>query len=115
MANPRKVEWGTAPVLIKSTQKPGIIKVRASVVHQGVQALLDGEISFESIASSMPFVYDEIPKKSIGFIELNSEKDTELIQELRLKLEQEKKMNGENLKKVQEQQEEFEGLNKKKK
>ena len=35
MANPRPVQWGTAPVLVKSTTRPGKIKVRTSVLVEG--------------------------------------------------------------------------------
>ena len=37
LANPAPVKWGTAPVLIQSTLKPGKIKVIASVLFEGSQ------------------------------------------------------------------------------
>lgn len=36
-ANPATVKWGTAPVLIQSTLKPGKIRVTASVMFEGAQ------------------------------------------------------------------------------
>ena len=39
MANPRPVQWGTAPVLVKSTTTPGKIKIRASVLIEGKQMI----------------------------------------------------------------------------
>ena len=37
MANPRKIEWGTAPLLIRTTLKPGKIKVIAEPAFRGTQ------------------------------------------------------------------------------
>ena len=54
-ANPRAVEWGSAPVLIRSTQKAGQIKVRASVEYPGTHAPEPAEITFESVPASLPF------------------------------------------------------------
>ena len=55
LANPRQVEFGSAPVLIKSTTKPGKITVKAHVLFEGTHAPAASEISFESIPSIYPF------------------------------------------------------------
>lgn len=56
-ANPRAVEWGSAPVLIRSTTKTGKIKVKAHVQFEGTHAPTAAEIELESIPSSLPFNY----------------------------------------------------------
>lgn len=54
-ANPRAVEFGSAPVLIRSTKQAGKIKVKARVLFEGQHAPTPAEIEFESIPASMPF------------------------------------------------------------
>ena len=58
-ANPRAVEWGSAPVLIRSTTKAGKIKVKAHVQFEGTQAPTAAEIEIESVATDLPFNYIE--------------------------------------------------------
>lgn len=59
-ANPRQVEFGTAPVLIRSTGKPGRITVRARVQFGGELAPTPAELTFESVPSTDRFVADEV-------------------------------------------------------
>ena len=54
MANPRPVQWGTAPVLVKSTTRPGKIKVRASVLVEGTQMPASETIEIETFPSISP-------------------------------------------------------------
>jgi beta-galactosidase len=61
-ANPRAVEWGSAPVLIRSTTKAGKIKVKAHVQFEGTQAPTAAEIEFESIPADLPFCAMDIQK-----------------------------------------------------
>lgn len=56
-ANPRPVEWGSAPVLIRSTKKAGKIKVKARVQFEGTHAPTPAEIEFESVPAKLPFCY----------------------------------------------------------
>ncbi len=58
-ANPRAVEWGSAPVLIRSTTKAGKIKVKAHVQFEGTQAPTAAEIELESVAADLPFNFIE--------------------------------------------------------
>ncbi len=58
-ANPRAVEWGSAPVLIRSTTKAGKIKVKAHVQYEGTHAPAATEIEFESIPVDISFNYIE--------------------------------------------------------
>ena len=58
-ANPRAVEWGSAPVLIRSTKKAGKIKVKAEVQFPGTHAPTPAELELESIAYDMPLCFVE--------------------------------------------------------
>ncbi len=90
-ANPRAVEWGSAPILIRSTTKAGIIKVKAHVQFEGTHAPTAAEIEFESISSIFPFnsLFQENGLKSVNstFIrtnkpELNDEQKKKLLDEV---------------------------------
>jgi beta-galactosidase len=48
-ANPRAVEWGSAPVLIRSTRTAGKIRIRAEVQFPGTHAPTPAELEIESI------------------------------------------------------------------
>ena len=56
-ANPRAVEFGSAPVLVRSTKNAGKIKVTANVLFEGTHAATPAEIEFESVPSAIPFCY----------------------------------------------------------
>jgi beta-galactosidase len=58
-ANPREVEFGSAPVLIRSTTRPGKIKVNARVLIEGTNAPTPAEIDLESITPLLPLNYLE--------------------------------------------------------
>lgn len=58
-ANPRAVEFGSAPLLVRSTRKAGKIKVKARVQFEGTQAPTPAELEIESIPAELPFCYDE--------------------------------------------------------
>lgn len=58
-ANPRAVEWGSAPILIRSTRKAGKIKIKAEVEFAGVHAPSSAELEIESVPSDIPFCYLE--------------------------------------------------------
>ena len=97
-ANPRAVEWGSAPVLIRSTTKAGKIKVKAHVQFEGTQAPTAAEIEIESIPAELPFNFIE-QKASVKTSSVKSN-NTEKIQ---LSDEQKKKL----LDEVEKQQTEF--------
>ena len=48
-ANPRAVEWGSAPVLVRSTRRAGKIKVHAEVQFPGVHAPTAADLEIESL------------------------------------------------------------------
>lgn len=116
MANPIEVEWGTAPVLVRSTTTPGEITIKASILNEGIHTPISGEITFKSVASVTPLLFSEEPYKiaelqvqnqSINDLGNNSE------QTLKRKiLELEKELNEIKLKEVEKQQQEFEGKKK---
>jgi len=58
-ANPRAVEWGSAPVLIRSTKQAGKIKIKAEVQFPGIHAPTSAELEIESIPYDLPMCYQE--------------------------------------------------------
>lgn len=68
-ANPRTVEFGTAPVLVRSTSRAGKIRIKARVQFEGTHAPTPAEIEFESVDSELPSCYIEqrmVPKSSVN-------------------------------------------------
>ena len=53
-ANPRAVEWGSAPVLIRSIRQAGKIKVKAEVQFPGTHAPTPAELEIESVPYDVP-------------------------------------------------------------
>lgn len=108
LANPAPVRWGTAPVLVQSTLKPGKIKLTASVLFEGSQMPLSGEIELESKPSAYPLVYDaaeanKIPAVSVSGSATSSAKSDAEREVERLR----KELNTLKLKEVERQQEDF--------
>jgi beta-galactosidase len=56
-ANPRAVEWGSAPILVRSTMQSGKIKIRAEVQFPGIHAPAPAELEIESVPYDMPMCY----------------------------------------------------------
>ena len=90
-ANPRPVEFGSAPVLIRSTRQAGKIKVKANVQFEGTHAPTEAEIEFESIPSDLPFCFIEEEQSRISqnrsganatAIQLTEEEKQKLLQEV---------------------------------
>ncbi len=105
MTNPRKLEWGTAPVLIRSTLNAGEITVKASVLDEGANQPLSGTITFSSVPDSDKFIYSEIG----GEPKSNEHQETQTdVEELQLKIRQlEQEVNDLKIKEVERQQQEF--------
>ena len=57
-ANPRAVEWGSAPVLIRSTRQAGKIKIKAEVQFPGTHAPTPAELEIESVTYDVPMCYN---------------------------------------------------------
>ena len=64
MANPREVEWGSAPVLVRSTHQAGKIRIIARPTFDGVHAPTADTLVIESVPSALPPCYDETPSSS---------------------------------------------------
>lgn len=56
--NPRPVQWGTAPILVRSTANAGKIKVKASVVWEGTHTPISAEIEIPTYQSDHQLVVD---------------------------------------------------------
>jgi len=56
-ANPRAVEFGSAPVLIRSTRTPGKIYIKAEVLYGGTHAPTPATIEIESVAPGYTLNY----------------------------------------------------------
>ena len=114
MANPRPVQWGTAPILVKSTTNPGKIKIRASVIREGTQMPLAGTLELESYPASVPMIFDrnEIPKdgslQKLLTPSSDSKNDSRYMEEIK---RLEKELNRYKLKEVEQQQSDFEEKN----
>ena len=57
-ANPRAVEWGSAPVLVRSTRQAGKIKIHAEVQFPGTHAPTPADLEIESMPYKLPMCYD---------------------------------------------------------
>lgn len=55
-ANPRAVEWGSAPILVQSTRKAGAIKIHAEVQFPGPHAPEPADLEIESVPSTDNFI-----------------------------------------------------------
>lgn len=89
-ANPRPVEWGSAPILIRSTNKAGKIKVTARVQYEGVHSPVSAEIEFESIPYEYPYCFvdkelkgnNSIKTRNTNVDYLNNEEKKRLLDEV---------------------------------
>ena len=59
MANPRQVEWGSAPVLVRSTHQAGQIRIIARPTFEGAHAPTADTLTIESVAAPLPPCYSE--------------------------------------------------------
>ena len=57
-ANPRAVEWGSAPILVRSTRQAGKIKIKAELQFPGTHAPTPAELEIESIPYNLPMCFD---------------------------------------------------------
>ncbi len=64
MANPRKVEWGSAPILLQSTTTPGTITITARSYYDGIYAPEPDTLTIETQPSVLPLCYTELPLKT---------------------------------------------------
>ena len=89
-ANPRAVEFGSAPVLIRSTATPGRIRVNARVLHEGTHAPSPASLEFYSVEPPFESLGDASRSarvvgtdgRSTGGVHLSSEESSRLLQEV---------------------------------
>ena len=96
-ANPRPVEWGSAPILVRSTRTAGKIRVRAEVEHPGTHAPTAAEIEFESIPAQLPFCHEAVERVATDTNRADRTQGTQLSEEEKRRL----------LEEVDRQQQEF--------
>ncbi|MCU4174239.1 glycoside hydrolase family 2 TIM barrel-domain containing protein [Carboxylicivirga sp. N1Y90] len=109
LANPRPVNWGTAPVLVKASVQAGTIKVQASVLFEGSQTPISAELEFSSVSSTDKLLYssEEWSEKQ-SVVVPDSLPNMELNTEMKKELERvRKELNNLKLKEVERQQEAF--------
>ena len=63
MANPRIVEWGSAPILVRSTIKAGKITITARSAYEGNYAPAADTLVIESTPTLIPMCYKDAPRK----------------------------------------------------
>lgn len=108
LANPVPVKWGTAPVLVQSTLKPGKIRITASVLFEGLQMPISGELEFESKPSVFPLVYDAADAARIPLGSASAGQNTASKTDAEREVERlRKELNTLKLKEVERQQSEF--------
>ena len=88
-ANPRAVEWGSAPVLIRSTRKPGKIKVHAEVQFPGTHAPTPADFEFESIPASIEQLFIPQQKKTVSAVTRQQGNQQDFTEEEKSKMLQE--------------------------
>ena len=110
MANPRLVEWGTAPVLVQSTTKPGKIKITASVVFEGAKMPLSGELVFNTVQNTQPTLYNPKELELLGKQTLQESKKMVLKSDLEIEnAKLRKELNDLKVQEVERQQTKFGG------
>jgi len=65
MANPRQVEWGTAPVLIRATHRAGAIRIIARPTFEGIHAPTPDTLTIHSLPyTALPSCYADVAPAS---------------------------------------------------
>ncbi len=115
MANPKQVDWGTAPALIQSTTRAGKITVNASILKEGIHTPITGVLTFESVPATTPLLFNDIvnKKKEVTLDKKMAKTlNNKAIKTLKRKIiDLEKELNNYKLKEVEKQQQIFEGNN----
>jgi len=108
MLNPRQILWGTAPMLVQSTTKPGKIRIRASVMFEGLNRPMAGELIINSIESAMPAIFspkeaDMIGKQTVQTVQKATSNSNLEVENQKLR----KELNEIKIKEVEKQQTKF--------
>jgi beta-galactosidase len=108
-ANPRRIEWGTAPCLVKSTTKAGSITVNAHALFEGINIALPATITIESADSPMPLLFTEEDSDYASHTSIKQTVSSGEIGNLENKIKElESELNKIKLKEVEKQQSRFE-------
>lgn len=102
------MKWGTAPILVQSTLKPGKIRITASVLFEGSQMPISGELELESKPATCPLIYDASEAARIPLGTVSAGRSTSLKTDAEREVEQlRKELNALKLKEVEKQQSDF--------
>ena len=64
-ANPRAVEWGSAPALIQSTCTPGGITIIARPLYEGIHAPAADTLKIQSVAADLPILCTSLQAQGV--------------------------------------------------
>jgi len=106
--NPRKIAWGNAPILVRSTTKAGKIRIKARLVNEGINTPNADELTVKSRPYSTNMIYSETGQNYNQEREI-LEKDKSESQLKQKVKELERELNKLRMKEVERQQREFEG------
>lgn len=108
--NPRPIQWGTAPILLRATTTPGTVKVKAFVTIKGQHMPLSAELHITTYPTRHPMIIDsnEIKNMKRQIVHDRQERKEVAIdcEEQVRKLQQE--LDRLKLKEVEQQQSDFE-------
>lgn len=106
--NPRAVQWGTAPILVRAKAQEGSIKIKASVVPSGIHTPVSAELVIPTTKAAHPFIADKnelsLLLNSSGKRE-NQSSANQADEEMRKQQQEQSRM---KLKEVEQQQSDFE-------
>lgn len=106
--NPRAVQWGTAPILVRAKAQEGSIKIKASVVPSGIHTPVSAELVIPTAKAAHPFIADKnelsLLLNSSGKRE-NQSSVNQANEEMRKQQQEQSRM---KLKEVEQQQSDFE-------
>lgn len=105
--NPTQAVWGSAPVLVQSTDKAGKIKIVASIQNLGESRPLEGVIEFETIKNDQKEIFS-LKEQEVSGMTYSKEKD--IINKSDQERENErlrKELNQLKVKEVEKQQTQF--------
>lgn len=106
--NPRAVQWGTAPILVRAKVQEGSIKIKASVVPSGIHTPVSAELVIPTTKAAHPFIADKnelnLLLNSSGKRE-NQSSVNQADEEMRKQQQEQSRM---KLKEVEQQQSDFE-------
>lgn len=114
-ANPQKVEWGTAPIIIRSTTKAGKVRVTAHVDKEGGQKPQSCVFEYETIPEEGSALFKEVPEHREKSSARSAGKASSDNESSALKRENERLLKELNLlknKEVERQQKDFDGTKK---